>query len=143
MTLDDFARINRSTNEGEPMPRPLLEGIYASISRDELKISAGASAGGWLGARAMAGGPRWCSCAAWGAPPSAPPRPCPPCARPCMPRKPAESTADELPSVFWYQLAAEARRPRGRLLLDASSECGAQGLALRVGCATGSARGCG
>ena len=44
MTLDDFARINRSTNEGEPMPRPLLEGIYASIARDELKISSGALA---------------------------------------------------------------------------------------------------
>lgn len=41
MSLDDFARINRSTNEGEPMPRELLEGIYASISRDELKISSG------------------------------------------------------------------------------------------------------
>ena len=44
MSLEDFARINRSTNEGEPMPRALLEGIYASISRDELKISAGGCA---------------------------------------------------------------------------------------------------
>lgn len=41
MSLEDFARINRSTNEGDPMPRDLLEGIYASISRDELKISSG------------------------------------------------------------------------------------------------------
>lgn len=41
MSLEDFARINRSTNEGEPMPRELLEGIYASIARDELKISSG------------------------------------------------------------------------------------------------------
>lgn len=41
MSLDDFARINRNTNEGEPMPRELLEGIYSSISRDELKISSG------------------------------------------------------------------------------------------------------
>jgi hypothetical protein len=41
MSLEDFARINRSTNEGEPMPRQLLESIYASIARDELKISAG------------------------------------------------------------------------------------------------------
>ncbi|PRW57821.1 ARF guanine-nucleotide exchange factor GNOM-like [Chlorella sorokiniana] len=67
MSLDDFARINRSTNEGEPMPAALLETIYSSISRDELKIS-------------------------------------------------SESSADELPSVFWYQLAVEARRPRGRML---------------------------
>lgn len=51
MSLEDFARINRSTNEGEPMPRALLEGIYASISRDELKISAGGCAarpGRWV-----------------------------------------------------------------------------------------------
>lgn len=45
MSLEDFARINRSTNEGEPMPRELLESIYASIARDELKISSG----GWVG----------------------------------------------------------------------------------------------
>ncbi|PSC74405.1 ARF guanine-nucleotide exchange factor GNOM isoform B [Micractinium conductrix] len=67
MSLEDFARINRSTNEGDPMPRDLLEGIYASISRDELKIS-------------------------------------------------SESGANELPSIFWYQLAVEARRPRGKML---------------------------
>ncbi|KAI3425868.1 hypothetical protein D9Q98_007841 [Chlorella vulgaris] len=73
MTLDDFARINRSTNDGDPMPRPLLEGIYASIAGDELKIS-------------------------------------------------SESTANELPSVFWYQLTAEARRPRGRMQPGATTD---------------------
>ena len=31
------------------MPRPLLEGIYASIARDELKISSGGWVGGWWG----------------------------------------------------------------------------------------------
>lgn len=72
MSLEDFARINRSTNEGEPMPRELLEGIYASISRDELKIS-------------------------------------------------SESAADELPSIFWYKLALEARRPRGKMTPGAES----------------------
>jgi len=41
MSLEDFARINRSTNEGEPMPGALLETIYSSIARDELKISSG------------------------------------------------------------------------------------------------------
>ena len=50
MSLDDFARINRNTNEGEPMPRDLLESIYASIARDELKISSGA----WAAAAAFA-----------------------------------------------------------------------------------------
>ena len=35
---------------------------------------------------------------------------------------PAESTAGELPSVFWYKLAVEARRPRGKMLLGARSE---------------------
>ena len=39
MTLDDFARINRNTNEGDPMPQELLSSIYASISTDEFKIS--------------------------------------------------------------------------------------------------------
>lgn len=34
----------------------------------------------------------------------------------------AESTANELPSVFWYQLTAEARRPRGRMQPGATSE---------------------
>ncbi|KAL4436787.1 hypothetical protein ABPG75_003926 [Micractinium tetrahymenae] len=72
MSLEDFARINRSTNEGEPMPRELLEGIYASIARDELKIS-------------------------------------------------SESAADELPSIFWYKLALEARRPRGKMMQGAEA----------------------
>jgi Sec7-like guanine-nucleotide exchange factor len=49
MTLDDFARINRSTNDGDPMPRPLLEGIYASIAGDELKISSGEAGGASVG----------------------------------------------------------------------------------------------
>lgn len=40
MTLEDFARINRNTNEGEPMPNDLLSEIYAAISTDEFKISA-------------------------------------------------------------------------------------------------------
>lgn len=51
----------RSTNEGQPMPRELLEGIYSSIARDELKISSGGwclwVACGWLtmlGAAAVA-----------------------------------------------------------------------------------------
>lgn len=39
MSLEDFARINRSTNEGEPMPQKLLEQIYGAIASDELKIS--------------------------------------------------------------------------------------------------------
>ena len=39
MTLEDFARINRNTNEGDPMPPELLDRIYRAISSDELKIS--------------------------------------------------------------------------------------------------------
>lgn len=39
MSLEDFARINRSTNDGDPMPPELLSNIYAAISQDELKIS--------------------------------------------------------------------------------------------------------
>lgn len=39
MTLEDFARINRNTNEGEPMPHELLSDIYTAISHDEFKIS--------------------------------------------------------------------------------------------------------
>ena len=39
MTLEDFARINRNTNEGDPMPPELLNRIYRAISTDELKIS--------------------------------------------------------------------------------------------------------
>ena len=44
MTLEDFGRINRSTNDGDPMPPDLLREIYASIARDELKISAESAA---------------------------------------------------------------------------------------------------
>lgn len=40
MTLEDFARINRNTNEGDPMPKELLTEIYAAISTNEFKISA-------------------------------------------------------------------------------------------------------
>jgi len=40
MTLEDFARINRSTNEGDPMPSELLSSIYSAISQEEFKISA-------------------------------------------------------------------------------------------------------
>lgn len=34
-----------------------------------------------------------------------------------------ESGANELPSIFWYQLAVEARRPRGKMLPGTASEC--------------------
>lgn len=44
MTLEDFARINRNTNEGEPMPHELLSDIYTAISNDEFKISSECSA---------------------------------------------------------------------------------------------------
>ncbi len=44
MTLEDFGRINRNTNEGDPMPPELLSSIYAAISIDEFKISAECSA---------------------------------------------------------------------------------------------------
>ena len=44
MTLEDFARINRNTNEGDPMPAELLSSIYAAISVDEFKISSECSA---------------------------------------------------------------------------------------------------
>lgn len=44
MSLADFSRINRNTNDGDPMPPELLREIYASIARDELKISSEASA---------------------------------------------------------------------------------------------------
>ena len=40
MTLEDFARINRNTNEGDPMPSELLSSIYSAISQEEFKISA-------------------------------------------------------------------------------------------------------
>lgn len=39
MSLEDFARINRSTNDGKPMPPELLNRIYAAISTEELRIS--------------------------------------------------------------------------------------------------------
>ncbi len=39
MSLEAFARINKDTNEGEPIPMDLLEGLYNAIARDELKIS--------------------------------------------------------------------------------------------------------
>jgi hypothetical protein len=39
MTLEDFARMNKDTNEGEPMPRELLTTLYGAIARDELRIS--------------------------------------------------------------------------------------------------------
>lgn len=39
MSLDDFARINDNTNDGEPMPREMLTHIYQNIAREELKIS--------------------------------------------------------------------------------------------------------
>lgn len=44
MTLEDFARINRNTNEGDPMPPELLSSIYGAISSDEFKISSECSA---------------------------------------------------------------------------------------------------
>ncbi len=44
MTLEDFGRINRNTNEGDPMPAELLSSIYAAISVDEFKISSECSA---------------------------------------------------------------------------------------------------
>ena len=44
MTLEDFARINRNTNEGDPMPQELLSSIYGAISADEFKISSECSA---------------------------------------------------------------------------------------------------
>lgn len=44
MTLEDFGRINRNTNEGDPMPPELLSSIYAAISADEFKISSECSA---------------------------------------------------------------------------------------------------
>lgn len=34
----------------------------------------------------------------------------------------AESAADELPSIFWYKLALEARRPRGKMTPGAECE---------------------
>lgn len=40
----------------------------------------------------------------------------------CLSHPPAETGADDLPSVFWYKLAADARRPRGKMLLSADSE---------------------
>ena len=40
MSLRDFARINDNTNDGAPMPKEMLQRIYAAISADELKISA-------------------------------------------------------------------------------------------------------
>jgi len=36
--------------------------------------------------------------------------------------RPAESSANELPSVFWFKLALEARRPRGKRLAGSSSK---------------------
>ena len=39
MSLKDFARINDNTNDGAPMPKELLQKIYAAIANDELKIS--------------------------------------------------------------------------------------------------------
>lgn len=74
MTFDDFARINRSTNDGQPMPRELLERIYAAISQEELRIS-------------------------------------------------SECSLEDLPKqlVFWDQMARQAQRPRGRMLLGAQT----------------------
>lgn len=43
MSLDDFARINDNTNDGEPMPRELLTHIYGNIAREELRISGAAA----------------------------------------------------------------------------------------------------
>ena len=34
----------------------------------------------------------------------------------------AESTAGDLPAVFWHKLALDARRPRGKMLPGATSE---------------------
>jgi len=44
MTLEDFSRINRNTNEGDPMPSDLLSSIYGAIASDEFKISSECSA---------------------------------------------------------------------------------------------------
>lgn len=44
MTREDFGRINRNTNDGDPMPQVLLERVYTAISRNELKISSECSA---------------------------------------------------------------------------------------------------
>lgn len=140
MSLDDFARINRSTNEGEPMPAALLQSIYTSIARDELKISSG-DAGCWqpgaaepkvssaqvpchTAACSTAGGFLYCVSCRRAA------RRCTQLGPSCWLDSslslahftPAESSADELPSVFWYQLAVEARRPRGRMLPGARSK---------------------
>ncbi len=45
MSLEDFARINDNTNDGEPMPRELLTHIYQAIAKEELKISGGRDSG--------------------------------------------------------------------------------------------------
>ena len=39
MSREDFGRINRNTNEGDPMPPALLNRVYNAIANDELKIS--------------------------------------------------------------------------------------------------------
>ena len=44
MTREDFGRINRNTNDGDPMPPGLLDRVYTAISRNELKISSECSA---------------------------------------------------------------------------------------------------
>lgn len=39
MSPEDFARINDNTNDGDPMPKELLDRIYKAIAAKELKIS--------------------------------------------------------------------------------------------------------